>query len=79
MWMLLQWLGRVPRWLIWNNESGIWRGNRHADGVGAFTGTLATTLQRLKPYDPESNAYRCPQRRSARSAGHRQDHTWPQG
>ena len=27
---------------------------RHADGVGAFTGTLATTLQRLKPYDPES-------------------------
>ncbi len=29
-------------------------GKRHAEGVGAFTGTLATTLQRLKPYDPES-------------------------
>lgn len=54
MWMLLQQLGRVPRRLIWDNESGIGRGKRHADGVGAFTGTLATTLVRLKPYDPES-------------------------
>lgn len=54
MWALLQLLGRVPRRLIWDNESGIGRGKRHAEGVGAFTGTLATTLQRLKPYDPES-------------------------
>ena len=54
MWVLLQQLGRVPRRLIWDNESGIGRGKRHAEGVGAFTGTLATTLQRLKPYDPES-------------------------
>jgi transposase len=54
MWMLLQLLGRVPRRLIWDNESGIGRGKRHAEGVGAFTGTLATTLLRLKPYDPES-------------------------
>lgn len=54
MWMLLQLLGRVPRRLIWDNETGIGRGKRHAEGVGAFTGTLATTLQRLKPYDPES-------------------------
>lgn len=54
MWELLQTLGRVPRRLIWDNESGIGRGKRHADGVGAFTGTLATTLVRLKPYDPES-------------------------
>jgi hypothetical protein len=54
MWMLLQLLGRVPRRLIWDNESGIGRGKRHAEGVGAFTGTLATTLQRLKPHDPES-------------------------
>jgi hypothetical protein len=54
MWELLQRLGRVPRRLIWDNESGIGRGRRHAEGVGAFTGTLATTLQRLKPYDPES-------------------------
>ncbi len=54
MWLLLQQLGQVPRRLIWDNESGIGRGKRHAEGVGAFTGTLATTLQRLKPYDPES-------------------------
>ncbi|MGH3365969.1 MAG: IS21 family transposase [Nocardioidaceae bacterium] len=54
MWELLQQLGRVPRRLIWDNESGIGRGKRHAEGVGAFTGTLATTLQRLKPHDPES-------------------------
>ncbi len=54
MWMLLQLLGRVPRRLIWDNETGIGRGKRHAEGVGAFTGTLATTLQRLKPNDPES-------------------------
>ena len=54
MWVLLQLLGRVPRRLIWDNESGIGRGRRHAEGVGAFTGTLAATLQRLKPYDPES-------------------------
>jgi transposase len=54
MWELLQQLGRIPRRLIWDNESGIGRGKRHAEGVGAFTGTLATTLQRLKPHDPES-------------------------
>jgi hypothetical protein len=54
MWVLLEELGRVPRRLIWDNESGIGRGKRHADGVGAFTGTLATSLHRLKPYDPES-------------------------
>lgn len=55
MWELQQ-LGRVPRLLIWDNESGIGRGKRDAEGVGAFTGTLATTLQRLKPYDPESKS-----------------------
>lgn len=54
MWELLQQLGRVPRRLVWDNESGIGCGERHAEGVGAFTGTPATTLQRLKPYDRES-------------------------
>ena len=54
MWMLLQLLGRVPRRLIWDNETGVGRGKRHAEGVSAFTGTLATTLQRLKANDPES-------------------------
>ncbi|MCB0913814.1 MAG: transposase, partial [Propionibacteriaceae bacterium] len=37
MWLLMQRLGNVPRRLIWDNESGIGRGKRHADGVGAFT------------------------------------------
>jgi hypothetical protein len=54
MWQLLQELDRVPRRLIWDNESGIGRGKRHAEGVGEFAGTLATTVQRLKAYDPES-------------------------
>jgi transposase len=54
MWTLIQLLGRVPRRLIWDNETGIGRGKRHAAGIGAFTGTLATTLIRLKPRDPES-------------------------
>ena len=42
---LLQSLGRVPRWPIWDNEAGIGRGKRHAEGVSAFTGTLATSSQ----------------------------------
>lgn len=54
MWVLLQDLGAVPRRLIWDNETGIGRGKRHAEGVAAVAGTLATTVQRLKPYDPES-------------------------
>ena len=55
MWALLQQLGRVPRRLIWDNEAGIGRGSRLADGVAAFTGTLATTAAcSCKPYDPES-------------------------
>jgi len=41
-WALLGELGRVPRRLIWDNEPGIGRGRRHAEGVAAFTGTLAT-------------------------------------
>ncbi|WP_414826515.1 IS21 family transposase [[Mycobacterium] zoologicum] len=54
MWLLLLLLGRVPRRLIWDNESGIGRGKCHAAGVAEFAGTLATVVQRLKPYDPES-------------------------
>jgi hypothetical protein len=53
-WELLQLLGCVPRRLIWDNEPGIGRGKRHAEGVVAFTGTLATTMLRLPPRDPES-------------------------
>lgn len=53
-WELLQRLGRVPRRLIWDNEPGIGRGKRHAEGVDSFMGTLATRLVLLPPRDPES-------------------------
>jgi hypothetical protein len=53
-WELIRQLGRVPRRLIWDNEPGIGRGQRRAEGVAAFTGTLATRLVLLRPRDPES-------------------------
>jgi hypothetical protein len=53
-WELIQQLGRVPRRLIWDNESGIGRGQRRAEGVTSFMGTLATKLVLLPPKDPES-------------------------
>jgi len=53
-WELIERLGRVPRRLLWDNEPGIGRGKRHADGIDAFMGTLATKLVLLPPRDPES-------------------------
>ena len=53
-WELIRQLGRVPRRLIWDNESGIGRGGRLAEGVTAFAGTLATRIVQLRPRDPES-------------------------
>ena len=53
-WELIQQLGRVPRRLIWDNEPGLGRGPRRAEGVAAFMGTLATRLVLLPPRDPES-------------------------
>ncbi len=53
-WELIQRLGRVPRRLIWDNEPGIGRGQRRAEGVAAFAGTLATRIVLLPPKDPES-------------------------
>jgi transposase len=54
MWSLIAGFGRVPRRLLWDNESGIGRGNRLAAGVGEFCGVLATRMHQLKPRDPES-------------------------
>ncbi|MEO8698048.1 MAG: IS21 family transposase [Acidimicrobiales bacterium] len=54
MWSLIQQLGRVPHRLIWDNEPGIGQRGRLATGVGEFCGVLATRVQQLKPYDPES-------------------------
>ena len=53
-WELIQQLGRVPGRLIWDNEPGIGRGQRRAEGVTAFMGTLATRLVLMPPKDPES-------------------------
>ena len=53
-WELLKGLGRVPRRLIWDNEPGIGRGTRRAEGVVPFMGTLATRLVLLPPNDPQS-------------------------
>jgi transposase len=53
-WELIRQWGRVPRRLIWDNEPGIGRGHRRAEGVASFMGTLATTLVLLKSKDPES-------------------------
>jgi hypothetical protein len=53
-WELIAELGRVPRRLIWDNEPGIGRGQRRAEGVAAFMGALATRLVLLPPKDPES-------------------------
>jgi transposase len=53
-WELIGRLGRVPRRLIWDNESGIGRGSRLAEGVAAFAGMLATRFVLLRPRDPES-------------------------
>jgi transposase len=53
-WSLIESFGRVPRRLLWDNESGIGRRNRLAGGVGEFCGTLATRVHQLKANDPES-------------------------
>jgi hypothetical protein len=55
IWSLLaEQLRAVPRRLVWDNEAGIGRGGRLADGVAGFTGPLATKIVQLKPFDPES-------------------------
>ena len=54
MWSLIAGFGRVPRRLLWDNESGIGRRNRLAHGISEFCGTLATRMHQLKPRDPES-------------------------
>ncbi|WP_417564096.1 Mu transposase domain-containing protein [Microbacterium sp.] len=53
-WELLQQIGAVPRRFIWDNEPGIGRGQRRAEGVASLMGTLAAKLVLLPPRDPES-------------------------
>jgi hypothetical protein len=55
MWHLVaEQVQAVPRRWVWDNETGIGRGGRLAEGVAAFMGTMAAELVQLKPYDPES-------------------------
>lgn len=55
MWSLISGqLEAVPRRLIWDNEAGIGRRNKLAEGVSAFCGALPTKIVQLKPFDPES-------------------------
>jgi hypothetical protein len=52
VWVLLQMLGRVPRRLIWDSESGIGRGKRHADrcwGVRRDVGDHFAAVEALRP------------------------------
>lgn len=55
MWFLLSGqLGSIPKRLVWDNEAGIGRRNKLAEGVTGFVGTLGTRIVQLKPFDPES-------------------------
>lgn len=54
-WQLLsEPLGAVPHRLIWDNEAGIGRRNRLAEGVAGFMGTLGSRVVQLRVRDPES-------------------------
>ena len=53
-WSLIESFGRVPRRLVWDNETAIGRRGRLAAGVAEFCGTLATRVHQLKARDPES-------------------------
>lgn len=55
MWLLLsEYIGGVPRSLLWDNESGIGQRGRLAEGVAGFCGVLGTRLIQARPYDPET-------------------------
>ena len=52
MWEGVQRFGGVPRRFIWDNESGIGRGNHLAAGVSGFMGVLGATVKQLPPQRP---------------------------
>jgi len=55
MWRLLAGQIRaVPKRLLWDNEAGIGRGGRLAEGVAGWLGTVGTRLVQAKPFDPET-------------------------
>jgi transposase len=57
-WALLRGWGRVPRALVWDNESAVgqWRGGRPqlTEAMTAFRGTLGIRVIQCRPADPEA-------------------------
>jgi transposase len=57
-WLMLSRLGRVPRALVWDNESavGSWRAGKPklTDDFEAFRGTLGIRVIQCRPRDPEA-------------------------
>ncbi|SDJ03320.1 Integrase core domain-containing protein [Actinokineospora alba] len=57
-WALLDGWGRVPRALVWDNESAVgqWRGGKPVltETMNAFRGTLGIKVVQCRPADPES-------------------------
>ena len=53
-WCLAAGFSAVPRQLLWDNEAGIGRGGKLAEGVAGFCGALGVRLVQARPYDPET-------------------------
>ena len=53
-WQLLNDFGGVPAPLVWDNEAGIGRRGGLTRDVAFVAGTVATRIEQLKPFDPES-------------------------
>lgn len=57
-WALISQLGRVPKALVWDNESAVgqWRGGKPVltEAMNAFRGTLGIKIIQCRPADPEA-------------------------
>lgn len=57
-WVLISGMGRVPRMLVWDNESAVgqWRGGKPVltEAMNAFRGTLGIKVLQCRPGDPEA-------------------------
>jgi transposase len=57
-WSVISGMGRVPRKLVWDNESAVgqWRGGKPVltEAMNAFRGTLGITVIQCRPADPEA-------------------------
>ena len=58
-WELIRQLGRVPRRLIWDNEPGIGRGQRRAEGVRLMCGSCQFVDLGIRPAPPQRTTRRC--------------------